>query len=49
MSEILKFEVEHAVAVITLNRPDRLNAFNRAVIRDWIAALEECERTQCPF
>ncbi|MBI2886237.1 MAG: enoyl-CoA hydratase/isomerase family protein [Chloroflexi bacterium] len=32
----------NGVAVITLNRPERLNAINRAVVRDVTSALEEC-------
>jgi len=42
MSEYLQFTVADYVATITLNRPDKLNAFTDEMLEDWLAALEEC-------
>lgn len=43
MSEQLIFEVgANKVATITLNRPEKLNAFTQEMKDDWVAALEEC-------
>ncbi|MEX2643036.1 MAG: enoyl-CoA hydratase-related protein [Acetobacterales bacterium] len=43
MSEELLFEVgDDKVAVITLNRPDKRNAFTQEMIDAWLDALEEC-------
>ena len=36
------YEKQEGIATITLNRPERLNAINRAVVRDVTAALEDC-------
>ena len=36
----LQFQVENQIATITLNRPDRLNAFSMEMITEWIRALE---------
>lgn len=36
----LLFSVENTVAKITLNRPERLNAFSEEMIEKWIQALE---------
>jgi enoyl-CoA hydratase/carnithine racemase len=44
MTEHLICSVEDGVATITLNRPDRMNAFTMAMIDDWAAALESCRR-----
>jgi len=45
MSEVLLFDVdEFGIATITLNRPEKRNAFNRDMIDRWVSALEECER-----
>jgi enoyl-CoA hydratase/carnithine racemase len=38
--ETLKYEVEDGVATITLNRPDKLNAFNTQMMKDMIAAFD---------
>jgi enoyl-CoA hydratase/carnithine racemase len=42
MTEHLKFVVDEAVATITLNRPERLNAFTDEMLAAWLSALEEC-------
>jgi enoyl-CoA hydratase/carnithine racemase len=44
LSEDLLFTRSGKVATITLNRPDRLNAFSVAMIEAWLAALEEVHR-----
>lgn len=38
--ETLKLEVEDGVATLTLNRPDKLNAFNTQMMKDMIAAFD---------
>lgn len=43
MSSIL-FSIKKNIAYITLNRPDKLNAFNRAMALQLQHYLEECER-----
>lgn len=42
MSELV-FDVSRGIATITLNRPDKRNAFNTPMLRDWTAALEESQ------
>lgn len=42
MSEIVLKEVQDGVATITLNRPERLNAWTQQLERDYFAALAEC-------
>ncbi|MCZ6645690.1 MAG: enoyl-CoA hydratase/isomerase family protein, partial [SAR324 cluster bacterium] len=41
--ETLLFEVSGGVALITLNRPERLNAMNRPMLRDIQTALDRVE------
>ena len=41
--DTIKTEVEGAVGIITLNRPDSLNAFNTQMRADFIAAAAEME------
>lgn len=42
MAELLKFEVDAGIATITLNRPEKLNAFTGEMLEDWLAALDQC-------
>jgi 2-(1,2-epoxy-1,2-dihydrophenyl)acetyl-CoA isomerase len=42
MSEHIKFEALDGVATITLNRPEKLNAFTDDMLGDWLTALDEC-------
>lgn len=39
---ILDFSVAHGVALITLNRPDKLNSFNQEMALEMQAALDHC-------
>jgi len=42
VSDLLKFEIDQGVATITLNRPEKLNAFTDAMLDEWLQALEHC-------
>ena len=42
MSNDVLFEVAERIATITLNRPERRNAFTLGMIDDWVGYLEEC-------
>jgi len=42
MTESLRFEIEGGIATITLNRPERMNAFTWEMIDAWAEALVEC-------
>jgi len=42
MSEFLKFEIDNGIGLITLNRPEKLNAFNDDMLEQWLNALEQC-------
>jgi len=42
--ENIIFKIESGVAHITLNRPDKLNSFNRQMSLELIDALEQCEQ-----
>jgi 2-(1,2-epoxy-1,2-dihydrophenyl)acetyl-CoA isomerase len=44
MTEPLLFTVADQIATLTLNRPERRNAFNDEMIDRWAAALEECHQ-----
>jgi enoyl-CoA hydratase/carnithine racemase len=41
MSDQLLFDVQDKIATITLNRPEKLNAFTTEMLNDWMGALEE--------
>lgn len=40
------YEVAEGIATVTLNRPAKMNAFNDAMFRDWMAALDQAERDE---
>ena len=42
MSDEIRLEVAERIATITLNRPERRNAFTRSMIDAWAAALADC-------
>jgi enoyl-CoA hydratase/carnithine racemase len=42
MSDVVLLEIEEGVAEITLNRPDRLNAWTGELERAYFGALEDC-------
>lgn len=44
MTANLRFEIEDRIATITLDRPERKNAFTFEMIDAWTAALVECRR-----
>ena len=44
MSETIKYEVADRIATITLNRPERMNAFTWEMTDAWAAALAEAQR-----
>lgn len=46
MSEHLKFTVEEGIATITLDRPEKLNAFTDEMLERWLEVLEDCRRNE---
>jgi 2-(1,2-epoxy-1,2-dihydrophenyl)acetyl-CoA isomerase len=44
MTDLLRYEIADGIATITLNRPDRLNAFNLEMLDGWVEALEDARR-----
>ena len=42
--ETIKYEVDEQILTITLNRPEKLNAFNGAMMHELIAAFDRCRR-----
>jgi enoyl-CoA hydratase/carnithine racemase len=42
--ETLLYAVEDGIATVTLNRPEKLNAYNTQMMRDMIAAFDETDR-----
>jgi 2-(1,2-epoxy-1,2-dihydrophenyl)acetyl-CoA isomerase len=45
MSSVL-FEIQNTIAIITLNRPDKFNAFNREMALSLQDKLDECKRSK---
>ncbi|HWX96166.1 MAG TPA: enoyl-CoA hydratase [Solirubrobacteraceae bacterium] len=46
MSEVVQYEVEDRVALLTLNRPERLNAWTGEMERAYFDALEDCASSE---
>ncbi len=46
MSDSIRYQVDGGVATITLNRPDKLNAFTDEMLKALEASLEEAERDE---
>ncbi len=46
MSEVVQRQVRDGVALLTLNRPDRLNAWTAEMERAYFAVLEQCAREE---
>lgn len=44
MYETIQYEVENHVAVLTLNRPDRYNAFTKQMHKDLMTALKQADK-----
>jgi len=42
MSDLLQFKIDQGVATITLNRPEKMNAFTGEMMEEWLTALEHC-------
>ena len=42
--ETMLIDKQDAVMTVTLNRPDRLNAFTLAMMEDWFTVLDESDR-----
>jgi 2-(1,2-epoxy-1,2-dihydrophenyl)acetyl-CoA isomerase len=41
MSDLLKYDIADGVATITLNRPEKLNAFTGEMLEKWMLSLED--------
>ena len=41
--ETMRIEVEEGVMTVTLNRPDRLNAFTVPMLHDWFSVLDRAD------
>ncbi len=43
MTKLLKFEVADGIATLTMNQPEKLNAFTDEMLHAMVGALDECE------
>lgn len=41
MSDLLKYDIADGIATITLNRPEKLNAFTGEMLEKWLRSLED--------
>lgn len=44
--EPILLQIEHSIAFITLNRPDKLNSFNREMALQFQSVLDDCEKNE---